>query len=73
MKKHIRWMVLLAWIPVVIWVLAPMTALWMNSFLTVAGTVFLMKATSHYLYYGTEGLKFWRWNHQRHPRDLSRE
>jgi hypothetical protein len=68
MKQHIRWMVFVTWLAVVFLVLVPLTPLYVSSFLTVAGTVFLMRATSHYLRYGNEGLKFWRWRNQQEPR-----
>jgi len=71
MKKHIRWIILPLWVVFVFAVIVPLTPEVVAAFLIGAGTVFIMRATSHYLHYGNEGLKFWRWRHQPDPRDIS--
>jgi hypothetical protein len=70
MKKYLKWIVFFLWVVFVFAVIVPFTPEVVGAFVIGAGTGFVMRAASHYLYYGTEGLKFWRWRHQPDPRDV---
>jgi hypothetical protein len=50
------WLAWIAWLLIVFFVLAPLTPLYVNAFLSVAGTVLLMKASARYRAFGWKGV-----------------
>lgn len=69
MKKHLRWIVFALWVLFDFFVIVRRTPELVGTVLTVGGTILVMRVTSHCLYYGREGLKFWRWGHQPTPHE----
>ncbi|MEZ2417511.1 hypothetical protein [Luteibacter sp. RCC_6_2] len=72
MKIFVKIGVFIGWVLLYIFLIRPFVPRVLSEFLLVAGTIFVMRLTSRYFYYGKEGLKFWRWHLQQDPRDIER-
>lgn len=62
MARVLPWLIWILWVVFVLAVLARYTPLYVNAFLTVAGTALLAKLTARYRAHGWQGLKVRRWS-----------
>jgi len=58
---------MIIWLAILFGIIVPFTPSYVGAALSGGGTLYVYRATSRYLQYGADGLKFWRWKSQPLP------